>query len=77
VVCVEQELDNHHRVVPLLERLTIEVGGKQRERLGVEPDGDRDVLLRGGELVGNLLVQLLWKARHGATLARSVRCLNA
>ena len=51
VVGVEQVLDDHHRVVPLLDRLPVEVRGQQRQRLGVEPDRDRDVLLRGGELV--------------------------
>ena len=77
MVGVEQVLDDHHRVVSLLERLAVEVRGEQRERLGVEPDGDRDVLLRRGEFVGDLLVQLVREGRHGATLARSVRCVDA
>ncbi len=45
VVGVEQVLDDHHRVVPLLQRLPVEVRGEERERLRVEPDGDRHVLL--------------------------------
>jgi hypothetical protein len=43
-------------VVPLLDRLAVEVGGELRQRLGVVVDGDRDVLLRRAELVGDLLV---------------------
>jgi hypothetical protein len=72
-VGVEQVLDDHHRVVPLLERLAVEVGREQRQRLLVEPDRDRDVLLGGGELVRDLLVELLGKARHecDSTLALS------
>ena len=70
VVRVEQELDDHHRVVPLFDRLPVEVRGQERQRLGVEPDRDRDVLLRSSELVRDLFVQLLGEARHqGTTLS--------
>ena len=63
---VEQELDDHHRVVSLLDRLPVEVRGEQRQRLGVVADRDRDVLLRGRELVPDLLVQRLREAGHRA-----------
>ena len=63
-VGVEQELDEHHRVVPLLDRLPVEVRGEERQRLGVVVDRDRDVLLRGRELVADLLVQRLREACH-------------
>jgi hypothetical protein len=43
-------------VVALLERLPVEERRQARERLGVVVDGDRRVLLRCGELVGDLLV---------------------
>ena len=65
---VEQVLDDHHRVISLLDRLAIEVCGKPRERLRVVVDRDRDVLLRGGELVPDLLVQSLRKWGHAPTL---------
>ena len=68
LVGVEQVLDDHHRVISLLDRLTIEVRGEPRERLRVVVDRDRDVLLRGGELVPDLLVQSLRKCGHAATL---------
>ena len=77
MIGVEEELDDHHRVVPLLDRLAVEVRGELRERLGVVVDRDRHVLLRGGELVADLLVQGLWEASHGPTLSRSVRCVGA
>ncbi len=64
VIGVEQELDDHQRVVPLLDRLPVEVRGEERQGLGVEPDRDRDVLLRRRELVRHLLVQRLGEARH-------------
>ena len=51
VVGVEQVLHHHHRVVPLLDRLAVEVRGELRQRLRVVVDGDRDVLLRRRELV--------------------------
>ena len=51
LVCVEQVLHHHHRVVPLLDRLAVEVRGELRQRLRVVVDGDRDVLLRRAELV--------------------------
>ena len=57
LVRVEEVLHHHHRVVPLLERLAVEVRGELRQRLRVVVDGDRDVLLRGAELVRDLLVE--------------------
>jgi len=48
--------DEHHRVVSLLDRLAVEVRCELRQRLGVVVDRDRDVLLRRGELVADLLV---------------------
>ena len=69
LVGVEQELDEHHRVVPLLDRLAVEVRGQVRQRLGVEPDGDRDVLLRGPVLVADLLVDgVVELAHHGNSI---------
>ena len=73
VIGVEQELDDHQRVVPLLDGLPVEVGRQERQRLGVVVDRDRHVLLRGAELVADLLVQRLREASHRATLASYVR----
>src|SRR6202000_799226 len=53
---VEQVTDHHHRVLALLQRLAVEEGGEAGQRFGVVVDGGGDVLLRGGELVGDLLV---------------------
>ena len=44
-VSVEQVLDEHHRVVPLLHRLAVEVRRQQRQRLRVVVHGDGHVLL--------------------------------
>ena len=73
LVRVEQVLDDHHRVVPLLERLPVEVRGELGQRLGVVVDRDRDVLLRRRELVADLLVQRVARsrARRDSTAARS------
>ena len=61
-------------MVPLLDRLAVEVRGEVRQRLGVVVDRDRDVLLRGGELVADLLVDGVVETAHGATLsARRIR----
>jgi hypothetical protein len=68
VIRIEEVLDEHHRVVPLLHRLAVEVRGQQRERLRVVVHGDRHVLLRRGELVPDLLVHHLGEPGHGATL---------
>src|SRR5262249_29285850 len=46
LVGVEQVLHHHHRVVSLLERLPVEVGGELRQRFCVVVNGDGDVLLR-------------------------------
>ena len=62
---VEQVLHHHHRVVPLFDRLAIEVGRELRQRLRVVVNRDRDVLLRGTELVRDLLVEFLLKGCHG------------
>jgi hypothetical protein len=45
-------------VVALLERLRVEEARELRERLGVVVDGAGDVLLVGGVLVRDLLVEL-------------------
>ena len=58
-VLVDQELGHHQRVVALLERLRVEERREARERLRIEVDGDGDVLLMGGELVADLLVEPL------------------
>ena len=57
-VGVEQVLDHHHRVVALLHRLAVEEAGELRQRLVVVVDRARHVLLVGGELVADLLVEL-------------------
>src|SRR5262245_10274376 len=54
LVRIEQVLDDDHRVVPLLDRLPVEVRGELGEGLGVVVDRDRDVLLRRAELVADL-----------------------
>jgi hypothetical protein len=58
-ITVEQVLDEHHRVVALLERLFVEQRREAWQRQAVVVDCDRDVLLLRGELVGDLLVDLL------------------
>ena len=68
LVRVEQVLDDHHRVIPLLDRLAEEVRREPGKRLGVVVDGDRDVLLRRGELVPDLLVQAVRECSHAPTL---------
>ena len=74
-VGVEQELGQHHRVVPLLDRLAVEVRGQVRERLGVVVDRDRDVLLRGGELVADLLVDCVVERAHRGNSIHVLRTL--
>ena len=64
LVGVEQVLDDHHRVVSLLDRLPVEVRGQLRQRLRVVVHGDRHVLLRRAELARDLLVQLGGKPPH-------------
>ena len=64
VVGVEKVLHHHHGVVALLDRLAVEVRGELRQRLRVVVDGDRDVLLRGAELVGDLLVEGVGEPGH-------------
>ncbi len=64
LVGVEEVLHHHHRVVALLDRLAVEVRGELRQRLRVVVDGDRDVLLRGAELVGDLLVEGVGEPGH-------------
>src|SRR5882757_2559679 len=54
---IEQVADHHHRVLALLERLPVEEGGEAGQRFRVVVDGRRDVLLGGGELVRDLLVE--------------------
>ena len=56
-VPVEQVLHEHHRVVPFLDRLAVEVGSQLRQVQVVEPHGDRHVLLAGRELVADLFLQ--------------------
>ena len=65
---VEQVLDDDHRVVPFLDRLAVEMAREERQGLVVVPDRDRDVLLRGAEFVGQLVVQLVGEGRHGRLL---------
>src|SRR6185437_11296850 len=85
---VEQVLHHHHRVVSLLDRLAVEERREAGERLVVVVDGDRDVLLAGAHLVGDLLRELggetaLWHGSSNegrgsnlpATMAR-VRAIN-
>ena len=57
MIGVQQVADDHHRVVTLLDRLAKEEGGEAEQRLGVVVDGDRHVLLMGGVLIGDLLVE--------------------
>ena len=45
LVRIEQVLDDHHRVIALLDRLPVEVRGETRKGLSVVVHGDRDVLL--------------------------------
>ncbi len=54
---VEQILHEHHRVIALFDRLGVEVLSQLRQIVGVEINGDRDVLLRGTEFTANLLLQ--------------------
>jgi hypothetical protein len=65
LVGVEQVLDHDHRVVALLDGLPVEEPGQLRERVGVVVHGDRDVLLRGSEFVGDLRGQLVGEAGGG------------
>ena len=63
-------------MVPLLERLPVEVRRELREGLGVVVHGDRDVLLRGAELARDLpfrvsVKRLIGRADH--TKERSER----
>jgi len=53
-------------VVALLDRLPVEERRELRQGVGIEVGGDRDVLLRGGELVADLLGELKGEAgvRH-------------
>ena len=53
---IEEVLDEHHRVVPLLHGLPVEMRCELRQRLRVVVHRDRDVLLRGCELAPDLLV---------------------
>ena len=68
VIGIEEVLNHHHRVVPFLDGLAIEVRGELREILGVVVDRDRDVLLRRGEFVPDLVVEGGREGRHTATL---------
>jgi hypothetical protein len=58
-------------VVPLLDRLPVEEGSEPGQRLGVVVDGRPDVLLGGGELVRDLLVEGVGEALvgHGRSLS--------
>src|SRR6185436_13578199 len=68
-VGIEEVLHHDHRVVPLLDRLAVEVGGELRQVLGGVVHRDRDVLLRRSEFVPDLTVQGICEGRHDATLA--------
>ena len=65
VICIEEVLHHHHRVVPLLDGLAIEVGGELRKGLRVVVHRDRDVLLRRTELVPDLTVEGVREPGHG------------
>jgi hypothetical protein len=54
---VEQVAHHAHGVVALLQGLGVEVRRQPGQVLPVQVDGDRDVLLRRGELVADLLAQ--------------------
>ena len=71
---VEQVADHHHRVLALLQRLAVEEGGEAGQGLGVVVDGGADVLLRGGELVRDLLVEGVGErlVRHLGSLSRGL-----
>ena len=60
-------------MVALLERLAVEVGRELPQGLEVEVNGDRDVLLRRGELTCNLFVQSLWEPGHACERNMFVR----
>src|SRR5215207_967332 len=77
VVGVQQVLHHHHRVVALLERLAVEEVRQLRERLGVVVHRDRHVLLMGGELVADLLVELGDEAVGGHAQQRYRGAWNA
>ncbi len=77
VIGIEEVLNHHHRVVPLLHGLAIEVRCELWEVLGVVVDRDGDVLLGGGELVPDLAVQSVCERRHGATLDDRGRSIPA
>ena len=70
---IEEVLDDHHRVVPLLDRLPVEVRSEPGQRLRVVVDGDRHVLLRCGELACDLCVQGVGEAAHVATIQEPPR----
>ena len=53
-VPVQHVLDHHHGVVAFFHGLPVEVLCQLGEVLVGEPDGHRDVLLRGRELVADL-----------------------
>jgi hypothetical protein len=73
-VGVKQVADQHHRVVALLQRLRVEERRQARQRLAVVVDGDRRVLLKGGELVGDLLVEPGDEGVGGHARTLSSRC---
>ena len=78
LVGVEQVLDDHHRVVPLLDRLPVEVRGELRQRLRVVVDGDRHVLLRGARTRAPICsFSCVGNRATRATLTRAVslRCI--
>ena len=71
LVCVEQVLDHHHRVVALLHRLPVEECREAGQSLGVVVDGGPDVLLVGAELVCDLLVEGYGEGLLGHACSRS------
>jgi ornithine carbamoyltransferase len=77
VIGVQEVLNHHHRVVPFLHGLTVEVSGELREILGVVVHRDGDVLLRRGELVADLAVQGVCEGGHAATLDDRGRSISA
>src|SRR5436305_881245 len=69
---VEQVLHHHHRVLTLLQGLAVEEGGEPRQGFRVVIDGCAHVLLRGCELIRDLLIQRVSKSflDHCLLLAR-------
>ena len=64
-VGVEEVLHHHHRVGALLQRLGVEERGHPRHGQRVVVDGDREVLVVGGQLVADLEIELVGETLCG------------